>query len=46
MTNNELLKLAVEIAKAYAESNAKPSGIPVEDVLEAAYKKLKALNED
>lgn len=43
-SSTELLKMAVEIAKAYAASSAHKD-IPIEDVMEAAYKKLKELNE-
>lgn len=44
LNTTELLKMAVEIAKAYAAS-AVNRGTPVEEVLEAVYKKLKELNE-
>jgi len=42
-SNTVLLDLAVEITKAYAESNGQ---VPLDVVLEDVYKKLKELNKD
>ncbi len=41
----ELLKIAAEIAKAYARSDVN-RGASVQDVLEAVYKKLKDLSKE
>ncbi|MDD5007477.1 MAG: hypothetical protein PHU49_07985 [Syntrophorhabdaceae bacterium] len=45
MHPHDILKLAAEIAKAYAGSPTKQN-MTTEQVLEAVYKKLKELNED